>query len=164
VADQEQRIRRRPDGVGDDVVEAIGKLSEAFEYVERARGHLYGFHQLMGHADLTIGEAADALRDAGLADDADAIERDVVGRNAIDGRWTFQIVEEFDDCYYDEVKAMVRDVERRHLDGLRHLFESEMKEERRTHGRAGHEQRPPSAWTDAVETTDDPAGPAASSG
>lgn len=158
MADQDEPIRRRPDGVGDDVVEAIGKMSEALEYVERARGHLYGFHQLMGHADLTVGEAVDALRDAGLVDDADDVERDVVGRNAIDGRWTFQIVEEFDDHYYDHVKAVVRDLERRHLDGLRHLFESEMKERRRTHGRRGHEQRPPSAWSPVVETTGGTAG------
>ena len=40
----------RPAGVDDATVEATGKLSEALEWVERARGHLYEFHQLMGRA------------------------------------------------------------------------------------------------------------------
>jgi hypothetical protein len=30
---------RRPDGVSEATVEALGKLSEALETVERARGH-----------------------------------------------------------------------------------------------------------------------------
>ena len=28
--------------------DAVGKATEALEYVERARGHLYAFHQLIG--------------------------------------------------------------------------------------------------------------------
>ena len=149
-------VRRRPEGVSDEVVVAIGKVSEAMEYIERARGHLFGFHQLMGHADLVLGEAADMLRDAGLPDDGDALDDEIVGRNVLDGRWTFQIVEEFDDLYYDAVRAALRDLERKHLDGLRHLYESELKEDRRSLGRAGHEERPRAAWSSEVETTEDP--------
>ena len=40
----------------DETIAAVGKVSEALEYVERARGHLYSFHQLMGHADLLLGD------------------------------------------------------------------------------------------------------------
>ena len=128
--------------MSDELVEAIGKASEAFECLERARGHLYSFHQLMGHADLTFGEAADLLRDAGAAGDAEELEVDVVGRNVLDGRWSFQIVEEFDDVYYAVVREQVERLEARHLDGMRHLYESEMKERRRTRGRRGHAARP----------------------
>jgi hypothetical protein len=156
VGDEQRPVRQRPEGVDDAVVEAIGKASEAFEHIERARGHLFSFHQLMGHADLALGEAADMLRDAGLADDADRLDDEVVGRNVLDGRWTFQIVEEFDDLYYEFVREAVRDLERRHLDGIRHLFESEMKEQRRSQGRAHQEERPPASWSPAVETTGDP--------
>ena len=28
-------------------------------------------------------------------------QQELIGRNVIPGHWTFQIVEEFDDCYYD---------------------------------------------------------------
>src|SRR5436190_24214227 len=34
-----------------ETVDAVGKATEALEYVERARGHLYAFHQLIGRAD-----------------------------------------------------------------------------------------------------------------
>ena len=51
----------RAEQVSDTTAEAAGKVSEALEYVERARGHLYSFHQLIGHADLVLGEAVDAL-------------------------------------------------------------------------------------------------------
>ncbi len=142
VTDDEGAVRQRPEHVSDELVEAIGKASEAFEYLERARGHLYSFHQLMGHADLTFGEAADLLDESGETDDAQLVETDVVGRNVLQGRWSFQIVEEFDDVYYDPVRETVRGLERRHLDGMRHLYESEMKERRRTKGRRGHEARP----------------------
>ena len=65
---------RRPDGVDDETVEAAGSVSEALEYVERARGHLYSFHQLIGHADLLLGEACDKLRAAGHDAVADRLE------------------------------------------------------------------------------------------
>ncbi|WNG90793.1 hypothetical protein [Mycobacterium sp. ITM-2016-00318] len=133
---------RRPDGVSDETVDAVGTMSEAVEYVERARGHLYSFHQLMGRADLLLGEACDKLRSAGHDEEADRLETDMVGRNVLYGRWTFQIVEEFDDSYW----KVLHDHERRIRDdlqhGVRHVFEAEMKERRRTKGRAGHEARP----------------------
>ena len=70
---------RRPDGVDDATVEALGKLSEAFEVAEDARGHLYGFHRLTGMSDLALGEAVDLLRDAGHAALADEVWMAVCG-------------------------------------------------------------------------------------
>ena len=132
----------RPPGASDDTVEAVGKVSEALEYVERARGHLYSFHQLMGHADLLLGEAADALRDAGHAEIADRLAEDMVGRNILKGRWKFQVVEEFDDTYWSRLREHEKRVRDELMDGRRHVFEAEMKEDRRTKGREGHEATP----------------------
>src|SRR6478735_9156053 len=116
----------------DAIIEAVGKASEALEYVERARGHLYSFHQLMGHADLLFGDAADLFRDAGAPAAGDRLEEEIVGRNVLDGRWTFQIVEEFDDLYHRVVTEAVRGLEQEFHDGERHVFESRMKDDRRT--------------------------------
>ncbi len=132
----------RPDGVDDATVEAVGAVSEALECVERARGELYAFHQLMGHADLLLGEACDKLRDAGHAEMADRLEEEVVGRNVLYGRWTFQIVEDFDDNYWSVFREHERRVRDELQHGLRHVFEAEMKERRRTHGKRGHQSRP----------------------
>lgn len=133
---------RRPDGVSDETVEAAGSVSEALEYVERARGHLYSFHQLIGHADLVLGEACDKLRQAGHDEVADRLESDMVGRNVLEGRWTFQIVEEFDDNYWSPFREHERRIRDELQQGRRHVFEAEMKEKRRTKGRPGHEPRP----------------------
>jgi hypothetical protein len=135
-------LPRRPGGASDDTVEAVGKLSEALEWVERARGRLYDFHQMMGHADELMGEAADLLASAGHAACATTLEREIVGRNVLDGRWTFQIIEEFDDCYYEPVRAVEGQIRDQLMDGRRHVFEAEMKERRRTAGAPGHEARP----------------------
>jgi hypothetical protein len=133
---------QRPPGTDDATVEAVGKASEAFEYVERVRGLLFDLHQLMGHADLAFGEAADQLRQAGHDVHADTLDREVVGRNVLDGRWTFQVVEEFEDRYYEPVRDLVRKLEADLMAGRRHVFEAEMKERRRSRGAPGHESRP----------------------
>ncbi len=134
---------QRPPGTSDATVEALGKLSEALEVIEHARGYLYAFHRLTGTADLAIGEAVDLLRDAGHPELAERIDQEIVGRNVIDGRWTFQIVEDYDDNYYAAVKAMEKSARDELVDGRRHLFEAEMKEDRRSRGRRHHEARPP---------------------
>jgi hypothetical protein len=132
-----------PDSFDDGVVAALGKASEALEYVERARGHLYTFHQLMGRADIEFGKAVEMLEACGLGSDAEAMSDTVVGRNVLDGRWTFQVVDEFDELYYRVAHDMVRRLERDHVDGQRHLHERRMKSARRSPGVPGHEMNPP---------------------
>ncbi|KUH69462.1 hypothetical protein AU184_21200 [Mycolicibacterium novocastrense] len=139
---QKDEQHSRPEGVDDATVEAVGEVSEALEWVERARGHLYSFHQLMGRADLQLGEACDKLRDAGHDGVAERLESELVGRNVLYGRWTFQIVEDFDDNYWSVFRDHERQVRDELQQGRRHVFESEMKERRRTQGRPGHEHRP----------------------
>lgn len=141
-ADGPDAAHTRPDGVSDETVEALGKLSEALETVEDARGHLYAFHRMSGSADLALGEAVDQLREAGHTDLATRIETDLVGRNVIQGRWTFQVVEEYDDGYWTAFREHERRAREELVEGKRHLFEAEMKEDRRTHGRQHHEARP----------------------
>jgi hypothetical protein len=132
----------RPAGVSDATVQACGQVSEALESVERARGHLYELHQLIGKADTELGEAATALREAGHGELADFLEAEIVGRNVLPGRWTFQVVEEFDEGYWEPFRAAERRVRETLLDGRRHVYESEMKEDRRTPGRPWHASRP----------------------
>lgn len=132
----------RPPGTSDATVEATGKMSEALEWVERARGHLYELHQLLGHADLTFGDAVEALRKAGHDAEADMVANEVVGRNVLPGRWTFQVVEEFEDTYWEPVREVERRIRQQLVGGRRHVFESEMKESRRTKGQKAHEARP----------------------
>ncbi|WP_244928172.1 hypothetical protein [Nocardioides sp. W7] len=133
---------QRPDGVSDATISALGRLSEALEAVEVARGFLYSFHRLSGTADLTLGDAVAELREEGHTELADRIERELVGRNVIRGRWTFQIVEEYDDGYYSVFRELERAARDELVDGRRHLYEADMKEHRRTHGAERHAATP----------------------
>jgi hypothetical protein len=138
-----QEKNTRPDGVDDRTVAASGKVSEAFEWLIRARGRLYDFHQMIGRADLLFGEAADMLEEAGASDLGDHLRKEIIGRNVLDGRWTFQIVEEFDSVYFEPAASAEKKVRNELMEGRIHVYEAEMKERRRTPGRAGHESQPP---------------------
>ena len=135
---------QRPLGLDDATVEALGKLSEALEVIEHARGHLYAFHRLTGKADFALSDAVELLRKAGHDELAERIAEEMVGRNVIEGRWTFQIIDEYDETYYGPVKELERQAREKLADGRKHLFEAEMKEDRRTHGLKNHEAKPPS--------------------
>ena len=132
----------RPDGVADDAVAAAGKLSEALETLERARGHLYSFHQLLGATDLKLDEVLELLRGQGQHVLADELQRDLVGRNVLAGRWTFQVIEEFDDDYWSVFREHERAVRDALVGGRRHVYEAEMKARRRTRGHPAHTSRP----------------------
>ena len=133
--------RSRPD-LDDTTVEGLGKLSEALETIEQARGQLYGFHQHSGKADLLLQDAVELLREAGHTQLADDLERDLVGRNVIADRWTFQVVEDFDANYW----AAFRDLDQQARDQLaggdRHVLEARMKQRERTAGHPHHEAGP----------------------
>jgi hypothetical protein len=139
---QPDHPREAPAGVSDATVEALGALSEALETTERARGHLYSFHQLTGSADLRLGDAVEGLRAAGHEKVAHRIETELVGRNVITDRWTFQIVEDYDDGYWSLFRRLERESREELAGGVRHLAEARMKQERRTPGRLGHEAGP----------------------
>ncbi|MFG3408272.1 hypothetical protein [Streptomyces sp. NPDC048142] len=125
---------QRPEGVTSTTVEALGALSKALETAERARGALYDFHQLTGSADLALDDAVRLLRDAGHADRAEQVEREILGRNVIPGHWTFQIVEEYNATYYDVFRTIERQIRQELAQGRDHLYEAEMKAARRTEG------------------------------
>jgi hypothetical protein len=132
VGDDVYDTGERGTGLDDETVAAVGKVSEALEFVERARGHLYSFHQLVGHADLLLGEACDALTEAGHGDVAARLTSELVGRNVLPGRWTFQVVEEFDDGYWSPFRDRERWVRDRLQCGERHVFEARMKRARQS--------------------------------
>ncbi|MGW0515996.1 hypothetical protein [Crossiella sp. NPDC003009] len=127
---------------GDEATaEAVGKISEAFEAIERARGALYTFHQLTGTADFALEEGIEKLRRLGQEELAADLERELLGRNVLPGRWTFQVVEDYDDTYYEVFRKYVARV-RELTGGRRHSWEAKLKQRRRTSREPGHEADP----------------------
>ncbi|WP_329327272.1 hypothetical protein [Streptomyces mirabilis] len=134
-----------PDGVDVKTVLALGALSKALETTERARGHLYGFHQLTGSADFELGDAVRLLREAGHDEQAARVERDIVGRNVIPGHWTFEIIEAYNSTYYQPFAAMERGVVEELAAGRDHLHEARLKATRRTQYHPDHTATPPTS-------------------
>lgn len=75
-------------------------------------------------------------------DDRAGVEHQRPPGAVLSGRWTLQIVEEFEDGYHARFVEHERAVRNALTGGRRHVYENEMKERRRTHGRDGHEARP----------------------
>jgi hypothetical protein len=133
--------RSRPD-LDDPTVEALGKLSEALETVDQARGFLYAFHQLTGKADRLLQESVELFDKAGAAELAADLDRDLVGRNVIADRWTFQIVEDFDANYWGSYRAFDERARHELAGGDRHVYEARMKQGERSKGHPKHEAGP----------------------
>jgi len=124
----------RPPGASDRTVEALGKLSEALEAVEDARGHLYAFHRLSGRADLILQEAVVLLRDAGERSLAAEVDEVLVGRDVVNDMWTFQIVEAYDNQYWSVFRGVEAEARRRVRSAEPHVFEAEMKQREQERG------------------------------
>ena len=142
---EETRAQAEDRHIDDPVQDAVGKLRKALETTERARGRLYDFHQMTGTADFELGDAVRALRAAGLAEQADLVAEELVGRNVIGDRWTFQVVEDYDDGYYATFRRIEEQVRAVAGEAARHGYEQQLKDARRTHGRPGHEPGLPSS-------------------
>ncbi|MEU9669315.1 hypothetical protein AB0J81_30580 [Streptomyces bobili] len=145
--DGPDRDHRRPEGVSGATVKALGALSKALETTERARGHLYAFHQLTGTADFQLDEAVALLREAGHEEWAGKVSTEILGRNVIPGHWTFQIVEAYDRTYYRSFRRLERAAVDELAEGRDHLYEAELKEARRTAGHPDHTARPETGET-----------------
>ena len=115
-------------------IQASGLMSEALERIERARGALYDMHQLIGGADGQLDEVVEQLRAGGHGDLADEVERDLIGIDVLEGRWTFQVVEEFDAGFYAQWKRMEERVREATVSGERHVLEARMKRDRQSRG------------------------------
>lgn len=126
----------------DGVAQAVGRVTEALETIERARGHLYSFHQLTGRADLQLDEAVARLNEIGQTDLARRITSELIGRNVLTGRWSFQVVEEYDEGYYRCFKETEQLVRTRLTEGRRHVHEMALKQRRRTAGHPAHTATP----------------------
>ncbi|MDQ0407938.1 hypothetical protein OIE75_37080 [Streptomyces sp. NBC_01723] len=133
---------RRPEGVSDETVEALGSLSKALETTECARGHLFAFHQLTGSADFELDRAVELLRAAGHPEWAERVRTEILGRNVIPGHWTFQVVEAYDRTYYEPFRDLEREAVDRLAEGRDHLYEAELKEARRTRNHPDHTAGP----------------------
>ena len=118
-------------GIPDGELEALHRVELAGEWFERAFGTLLEAHHCTGRAQALLLEAAEALRRAGRPELAERARR-VAAVDAVHGRWTYQMVDEFRSHMLDPVRALDEAARGEISGGVRHGFEARMK--RRTDG------------------------------
>lgn len=121
------------DGFDDDALRAAHQVEVAAEWVERGFGALLDAHHDIGHAQLLLLDAAHALEEAGHADLAARAREEVAARDAVAGRWTYQMVDECRAHLLEPVRAFDEGVRERLSGGVRHRYEARQK--RRDAGR-----------------------------
>ena len=127
-------MERDPDDLDDlelsDAEEdALHDLQLGIEYVHRAYGSLLEFHHQLGHAMDRMGDAEDALREAGHEEWADALRDDHLPSGAVSDQWTFELVEEFSTEFLEEVDAFEDEVRDELADGVDHVTERQQKQQ-----------------------------------
>ncbi|MEV7189796.1 hypothetical protein [Kitasatospora sp. NPDC093102] len=132
---------RRPPGVDDATVEALGMPVKALEYTERARGHLYAVHHMTGGVDRMLAEAVRMLRQAGHEEQAGLVDRELLGRDVVSGMWTYQLIEAYDRTYYRVFTAVEEQVRQNLAAGRRRLAEAEIQQAARARRRGAPPRR-----------------------
>jgi hypothetical protein len=107
-------------------LEAVHEVEVAAEWIERAFGALLDAHHRTGHAQEMLLGAAEALAGAGH----DALARDaraVAALDAVHGRWTYQMVDEYRSHLLGPVRALDAAVRAEITGGVRHCHEARQK-------------------------------------
>lgn len=104
--------------------EALHSVTLGMEWLHRAHGHLLAFHHNVGHAMDHFATAEEHLREAGYTDLADAIRIEYLPRGVVDeDRWSYDVVEDFQDGVLADMDAFETTVRERLADGERHVAE-----------------------------------------
>lgn len=117
---------------------ALHEVELGVENLHRAHGHLVSFHHSTGRAMDHLAVAEDLLRDAGHEALANRLRdeylpRGVVppcdGDDATAGRWSYDILEQFQETFLDDVVGFGDSVHDRIADGQRHVTERQQEAE-----------------------------------
>ena len=102
---------------------ALHECQIAIEYVYRAYGNLLTFHHNLGHAMDRMSDAEERLRETGHETWADQLRDEHLPAGAIDDRWTYELVTEFEDGFLEDATAFEAGLRDELADGLDHVTE-----------------------------------------
>src|SRR6056297_2223119 len=114
----------RPDAdLSDAEVDALHEVELGVEWLHRAHGHLVQFHHATGHAMDHLADAEEGLREAGYDGLADRLRDDLLPRGAVGDRWTYDLLETFQDGPLADCESFGADARESVADGERHVAE-----------------------------------------
>ncbi|WP_459194768.1 hypothetical protein [Halosimplex sp. J119] len=111
-------------------VEALHEVELGLEWLRRAHGKLVEFHHNTGHAMEHLDEAETLLRESGHDDLADEIRERHLPRGVVDDhRWSYDVLESFEDDFMADVTAFAEHTRADLADGRRHVAERRQERE-----------------------------------
>lgn len=121
---------RKPDDLTERERAALHEVELGVENLHRAHGHLVSFHHSTGRAMDHLAEAEELLRECGHDSFADELRDEYLPRGVVagpgaegGGRWSYDILETFQETFLDDIVAFGRRVSEDVADGLRHAAE-----------------------------------------
>lgn len=124
------------DSLSDAELEGLHEVEQAIEHLRRAHGHLIAFHHSIGRGMNHMAAAEPHLREAGYGDLADEIRDEHLPRGVIEGRrpgghgrWTYDVLETYEEVFLEDVAAFGEEVTETVADGLRHAHERRQERE-----------------------------------
>ncbi|HMN98100.1 MAG TPA: hypothetical protein PKD59_01685 [Miltoncostaeaceae bacterium] len=115
------------DAIDGATLRAAHRLEVAAEWIERSFGALLDAHHAAGHGHEMMLEAAELLDAAGHGELAALVRSDAAGRDAAEGRWTYQVVDEFRAHLLEPVRRVEERVRNELTGGVRHRDEARTK-------------------------------------
>lgn len=85
------------DDLSEEEREALHDIQLGTEHLYRAYGHFLSFHHAVGHAMNRLADAEAELADAGHEEHAAVLRNDLLPAGVVEDKWTYELVEEFQD-------------------------------------------------------------------
>ena len=124
------------DDLSDAEVSGLHEMELGIEHFRRAHGHLVAFHHATGRGMDHLVTAESDLRDAGHEALADEIRDHFLPRGVVPskrpddhGRWSYDVLETYEELFLNDVVALGDAVADRVADGRRHVQEREQERE-----------------------------------
>lgn len=103
--------------------EALHDLQLGTEHFYRAYGHLLSFHHAVGRGMNRLADAEDELEAAGHACHAARLRNELLPAGVVEDRWTFELVEAFQDGFLMDTTDFENAVRADLAGGERHVTE-----------------------------------------
>lgn len=112
-------------------IEALHQLQLGKEHIRKAYGQLLGCHHEVGRGMNKIKKATEILEDCEREDLSEEVGS-IVPANATSDRWTWEIVDDFEDNLLEDVLKTDKEVREELADGQRHINEEQMENMRKS--------------------------------
>jgi hypothetical protein len=112
-----------PSDLSEYELDALHSVELGLELLRRAHGNLIEFHHATGHAMDHLKDAEPVLRACGYDGLADRLRTDLLPRGAVDGRWTYDLLETFESDLLADMQAFERRAREEIADGDSHVAE-----------------------------------------